>query len=141
VYKQGRRALHEARDRPDPDSFHEWRKQVKHLRYALETLSPLWPEMIDEVADQAHELSDYLGEEHDLTLLAQISVAKKDSLQNSTLSALMALIDQYRGELRQKALSLGLRLYEERPKAFAERFAHYWAEWAHENKRKNSASV
>lgn len=135
VYKRGRRALHEARDRPSPKAFHEWRKQVKYLRYALETLTPLWPQMIDEIADQAHELSDYLGAEHDLTVLTQTAVANSDTMQNATLSALMALIERYQSELRQKALSLGLRLYEERPKAFAVRFAHYWSEWVHEIRR------
>ena len=133
VYKRGRRALYEARDRPGPEAFHEWHKQVKHLRYALQTLTPLWPEMIDEVANQAHELSDYLGEEHDLTVLTEASAANRDSLQEATGAALLALIERYQSELREKALSLGLRLYEERPKVFAERFAHYCSEWVHEN--------
>jgi hypothetical protein len=89
--------------------------------------------MIDGIADQAHELSDYLGDEHDLTVLAQTSVANKDSLQEATLSALLALIERYQSDLRKKALSLGRRLYEERPKVFAKRFAHLWTEWVHES--------
>jgi CHAD domain-containing protein len=133
IYRRGRRALREARHQPRPETFHEWRKQVKYLRYALETLTPVWPEMIEEVANQAHVLAAYLGDEHDLTVLMQTSAANEGSLQEATLSALRALIDRRQSELREKALSLGLRLYDEKPKVFAERIEHYWSEWAREN--------
>jgi hypothetical protein len=31
--------------------------------------------------------------------------------------------------LREKALLLGSRLYEEKPQAFASRFGKYWRDW------------
>jgi CHAD domain-containing protein len=130
TYAQGRRALEVARQRQSSDDFHEWRKQTKHLRYALEIIKPLWPGLIGELADEMHELADYLGDEHDLTVLRQSALVERDAFASErTLAALLALIDQRQAELREKALVLGSRLYQEKPKAFAGRFATYWEEW------------
>jgi CHAD domain-containing protein len=130
VYARGRRAMADARKAPDSDAFHEWRKQVKYLRYELEVLEPLWPGMIGELADQAHQLADYLGEEHDASVLRATALAHRDAFRDSaTLDALLALIDRCQSQLREKSLLLGARLYEEKPRLFARRFAEYWREW------------
>jgi len=129
VYRQGRRALAAARDQTSPEAFHECRKQAKYLRYALETLEPLWPPVIHSLADQAHELTNYLGDDHDLTVLRQKA---QDTLSAADEAALAALIERLQMELRQKALRLGSKLYEEKPEVFTHRFAEYWHEWRHE---------
>jgi CHAD domain-containing protein len=130
VYAQGRRAMAAAKDEPTPEAFHDWRKRVKYLRYSLEMLEPLWPGMIGVLADQAHKLSDYLGDEHDFNVLREAAVANRSAFRDpGSLSALLALIDRAREELREKALLLGSRLYEEKPRAFARRFAQYWRDW------------
>jgi CHAD domain-containing protein len=122
VYRQGRRALAEARDQGNPEAFHEWRKQAKYLRYALETLEPLWPPLVHSLADEAHELTNCLGNEHDLTVLHE---------RTGGPGPLTALITQLQQELRQKALQLGTKLYEEKPWVFTNRFGEYWKEWRH----------
>lgn len=130
IYASGRRAMAAARKAPAADAFHEWRKQVKYLRYQLEVLEPLWPGMVGELADQAHKLSDYLGDEHDLSVLREKAHAHPDAFRdNGTLGGLIALIDRCQSQLREKSLILGARLYEEKPRLFAARFAEYWREW------------
>jgi CHAD domain-containing protein len=130
VYAGGRRALAAARTTQQPDDFHEWRKQVKYLRYQLEVLEPLWPGMIGELADQVHKLADYLGDEHDLSVLRDTVLANQTVFRDdATQSALLALIDRCQSELREKALLLGSRLYEEKPQAFVSRFGQYWRDW------------
>jgi CHAD domain-containing protein len=127
VYAQGRRALADAREKPRPDAFHEWRKEAKYLRYALERLDPLWSSVVGALADQAHKLADYLGDEHDLTVLRETALAHHDCFSDEqTLPALLALIDRCQAALREKAIYLGARLYEEKPRAFAARFGQYW---------------
>ncbi len=127
IYAQGRRALADAREKPRPDAFHEWRKEAKYLRYALERLDPLWSGVVGALADQAHKLADYLGDEHDLTVLRETALTRHDCFSDEqTLPALLALIDRCQDALREKAIYLGLRLYEEKPKAFAARFGQYW---------------
>ena len=127
VYSQGRRAFADARRKSSPEAFHEWRKQAQYLHYALERLNPLWSGLIGALADQAHKLADYLGDEHDLTVLRETVLASGDSFSDEqTLPVLLALIDRCQTALREKAIYLGLRLYEERPKIFAARFGKYW---------------
>jgi len=130
VYSRGRRALAAARKAPAPDAFHEWRKQVKYLRYQLEALEPLWPGMIGELADQAHRLADYLGDEHDLSVLRETALTEASAFRDeAALGALIALIDRCQSQLREKSLLLGARLYDEKPRAFADRFGRYWRDW------------
>jgi CHAD domain-containing protein len=130
VYASGRDAMAAARKTPAPDAFHEWRKQVKYLRYQLEVLEPLWPGMIGELADQAHQLADYLGDEHDLSVLCEQALAHPDAFRDGdSRGALLALIDRCRSQLREKSLLLGARLYMEKPRPFADRFAKYWRDW------------
>jgi CHAD domain-containing protein len=130
VYTRGRRAMATARKAPAPEAFHEWRKQVKYLRYQLEALEPLWPGMIGEMADQAHQLADYLGEEHDLSVLRETALAQSAAFRDDAqLDALVALIDRCQSHLREKSLLLGSRLYDEKPRALAHRFGRYWRDW------------
>jgi CHAD domain-containing protein len=130
VYASGRRALAAARKAPSEEAFHEWRKQVKYLRYQLEVLEPLWPGLIGELADQAHKLADYLGDEHDLSVLRATTLEHRSAFRDdATLSALLALIDRCQSQLREKSLLLGSRLYDEKPRVFADRFGRYWRDW------------
>jgi CHAD domain-containing protein len=129
VYAQSRRALTGVHDRPSAEHFHEWRKQVKYLRYELAILEPMWPALISTLMDQAHRLTDYLGEDHDLTVLREMALAHRSELSDGALEALLALIDRRQGQLRKKAMLLGARLFEEKPKHFVARFGQYWRQW------------
>jgi CHAD domain-containing protein len=130
VYGRGRHAMAIARKTATPEAFHEWRKQVKYLRYQLEALAPIWPGMIGEMADQAHQLADYLGEEHDLSVLREAALAQRAAFRDDAgLQALVALIDRCQSQLREKSLLLGSRLYDPKPRGFANRFGRYWRDW------------
>jgi CHAD domain-containing protein len=128
IYTKGRRALSDAADIGTPEAFHEWRKQVKYLRYQLEFLAPLWSGPLSELADQAHKLSDDLGDEHDLSVLHQKAQEHSAAL-SSDLYLVLALIDRCRAELRDKAVRRGRQLYEEKPREFASRLHGYWSNW------------
>ena len=56
-------------DKPTVPRLHEWRKRTKDLRYALELLEPLWPDVMEAFAAEVDDLADLLGEDHDLALL------------------------------------------------------------------------
>lgn len=129
TYRKGRTALATAQTRAT-DDLHEWRKQVKYLRYQLHLLEPLWPGVIGELADQAHKLSDYLGDDHDLAVLEQrirqdASTSPKDAVKDDLLASLA----RSRTQLQDKSLILGARLYEERPRDMRHRFGEYWKTW------------
>lgn len=96
-------------------------------------MEPVWPQIMQELADQAHELTQHLGDDHDLAVLRATVLADPDTFGgDSTLETLLALIDRRRGELQQEAFLLGRRLYQDKAKVFAERIEGYWRAWRSE---------
>lgn len=127
VYKRGRNRLEDAYSDPTPEHFHEWRKRVKYLWYHVRILKPVWPEVMDALADDIHLLSDYLGDHHDLSELRQ-TVLNAFS-KASDMHTLLALLDKRRKELEALAFPLGQRIYVETPSQFVSRMAGYWQVW------------
>ena len=70
TYRRGRRAFKAALEEPSAEALHEWRKRVKDLWYEHTLLRELWPPVMSATGDEAHELSDRLGDDHDLVVLA-----------------------------------------------------------------------
>jgi CHAD domain-containing protein len=135
VYAAARHGMHVARADPSPECLHEWRKRTKNFLYQLEMLEPLWPGVIEEWADQAHQLADYLGDDHDLAVLREAAKEKGGAFDDPAhLDALLALIDRRRKQLQDKAFLLGARLYEPRVERLRARFEKYWRLWL-ENER------
>jgi CHAD domain-containing protein len=127
VYRRGRTRMAEAYGDPTPERFHDWRKRVKYLWHHLELLQPAWPGMLDALAQQTHDLSDLLGDEHDRTVLEQTLRERPDMLANQDVAqALMATLDEQREHLRAVARPLGAKVYTETPEQFTERIACYW---------------
>lgn len=129
VYGKGRKALAAAQADRTSAKLHEWRKQTKYLWHQLQLLEPLWPGMIGELADQARRLADYLGDDHDLSVLRDKVIEVGDGVGKTERRALIRLIDVHRTELRDKAMVLGRRIFEETPADFAARFGQYWRDW------------
>jgi CHAD domain-containing protein len=130
VYARGRKAFRAAKDNSSPERLHEWRKRSKDLWYHHQLLESAWPEALGPLADQAHELSDRLGDDHDLAVLGEW--AKGHAAEAGGLYAVQTLtdlIERRRGELQAEAFELGERLYTERPGAFKRRFRGYWRGW------------
>ena len=127
VYRRGRRAMKRAYDDPTPERFHEWRKRVKYLWHHLELLEPGWPGLLGTLADETHDLSDLLGDDHDRTVLGERLRERPDLLADQEAArALEAALDDQRQRLRAAARPLGARLYAETPERFGARIASYW---------------
>lgn len=125
-YRRGRRAMKRTRSDPVAENVHEWRKRTKDLWYQLRILRSAWPPVIAETAAEAHELTDLLGDHHDLAVLAEDLAAREIA---GDRDAAKELIDRRQGELLQCAFEIGERLFAERPKAFGSRFEAYWLAW------------
>lgn len=129
VYAKGRKARAAAQTR-SPEALHEWRKQAKYLRAQWQILRPLRPALIGELTRQAHELTDSLGEDHDLLMLRAQALQNTSAFSRSTdRTELVALIDRCRTELEDRAMIVGRRLYAEKPGKFERRFGRYWWDW------------
>jgi hypothetical protein len=77
------------------------------------------------MADQAHELSDLLGDHHDLTVLSE-DLEGRSEINGDEVVAIQALIEGRQEELLEAAVPIGERLYAESPKTFVTRMHAYW---------------
>lgn len=132
VYKRGRHRLADAYADPTPANFHEWRKRTKYLWYHTRILKPLWPDVLDEVANEVHDLSDRLGLDHDLAVFREKIGDLPELTENGQLEVFGNAIRQQRTRLQAAARPLGNRIYAEKTTAFVNRFAGYWDAWQRE---------
>ncbi len=123
-YRRGRKRLRVVEEQTTVANMHELRKRVKDLWYQLRLIRDADKHLIGQLADHAHDLSDHLGDDHDLALLRDEVQRRDDSFaQPSDQRHLLEEIDQRRGELQFAAISLGGRIYDEKPKKFTNRLA------------------
>jgi len=135
VFRSGRDSFAKAYDQPEIETFHEWRKVVKHLLYQMRLLTPLWGNMMEAYVAELKSLGDYLSEDHDLAILRKkISEQLDHSEDRTDIEAMVALIDQRRNELQLTAKVLGTRIYAEKPGGFVARSETYWRAWRTEVK-------
>jgi CHAD domain-containing protein len=126
LHRRGRSLWRAAADDPSVANLHEWRKRVKDLRYAVELLEPLWPEVLRPFAKAVDELADTLGDDHDLAMLVEwLGTRREDEAP-----ALVALAGTARRDLLDEAAALGARIHREPTRAFRRRMATYWDVWA-----------
>jgi CHAD domain-containing protein len=127
AYRRGIAAFERAQDDPTVENLHAWRKRVKDLWYHERLLADAWPGLLEATADQAHELSDLLGDDHDLAVLGERLAAGVGAAGGAPVddAALRELIAERRLELQAEARALGHRLYAESPKAYRRRLAAY----------------
>ena len=121
TYRRGRREFREARAEAATEALHEWRKRVKQLWYHASLLRCAWPPVMTAFADEAHELSDRLGEDHDLAMLAGWA-AEHVGHEPELVDA----VEDRRERLQSEAFALGGRLYAEKPSAYVRRIERLW---------------
>jgi CHAD domain-containing protein len=128
IYRRGRRAHRAARAEPTTQALHEWRKRVKDLWHAAQLLRPAAPKVLKPLARDAHQLSNVLGEDHDLAVLRADALRRRAECfpEPAELEALTGLIDRRRAELRERAFALGAKVYGRKPGKLAARVARGW---------------
>jgi CHAD domain-containing protein len=121
TYRRGRRDFKAVKANASVEALHEWRKRVKDLWYHHSLLRTLWPPVMEAVGDEAHELADRLGDDHDLAVLA-------DWIREHTGAGpeFYNAVDRRRAELQAEAITLGARLYADKPKAYVRRMRRLW---------------
>ena len=130
IYRNGREAFAVAQADPSQEHLHAWRKQVKYLWHQLQVLQPIQPGQLTALADQAHTLANALGDDHDLAILAHKFLEEPERFPDrGTVQKLAALMAHRRALLQEEAMTLGHRLYEEKPGKFVDRLREYWRAW------------
>jgi CHAD domain-containing protein len=135
TYRAGRRALARAQKQPRPENYHELRKRVKDHWYHVRLIEDLWSDVMQGYEKSLKDLETWLGDDHNLVLLRETIHAAPDRYGTSKdVEALSDLIAKYQKELRDNSVSLGQRIYEEKPRLFIERMKHLWDTWQSEPK-------
>ncbi|MGA2590057.1 MAG: CHAD domain-containing protein [Bryobacteraceae bacterium] len=130
TYRRGRNAMAAVRKRSSAENYHEWRKRVKDHWYHFRLLESLWTDAMQAYEKSLKDLETCLGEDHNLVILREKVLADPAFYGSDEEVGLLAgLIGQYHKELRGNALSLGARIYEEKPREFTRRMQHLWEVW------------
>ena len=128
-YRRGRNRFAEAAEDPTEEHVHEWRKRVKDLWYHLRLVRDARRNPLGKAADRAHELSDLLGDHHDLAVLRDDAVRREDLLASEDLATLQELVEHRQRELLDAATGLAKKVYAKKPKSFTSRIGDYWSAW------------
>jgi CHAD domain-containing protein len=127
-YRRGRQAMRTTRRDPSAANVHDWRKRIKDLWYHLRLVQESWPALLVPAAEEAHRLSELLGDHHDLAALGQ-RAGRSPAFSSAELGSLTARVEAAQEEVLREAAPIAERLYAERPKAFTKRIGSYWASW------------
>ena len=127
AYRAGRDARAAVDAEPTVERLHDWRKRVKDIWYHQRLTSPAWPGVLGAQAEEAHRLSEILGDDHDLAVLAGLLAGETGPPPPVPVDPepLHGLIAQRRAELLSDARRLGALVYAESPSAFARRIRRY----------------
>jgi CHAD domain-containing protein len=127
-YRKARQTFARAYRVDEDEAFHEWRKYVQRHWRQLLLLAPSWPKAIRPHVALARNLSEILGEDHDLSVLAGIVKTQADELGTSdAIESYLSLCRTRQVALRRLAHDLGARLLAEKPGSLARRISTYWA--------------
>jgi hypothetical protein len=101
---------------------------VKDLWYDMRLLQSLWPPLLSAFKSESHQLSKFLGDDHDVAELRDLMIHHADQIhiEEVNLKVLLPLMGHYQTQLRQQAWPLGQRLYAESPAVFCDRLQQYW---------------
>ncbi|MDF9797028.1 CHAD domain-containing protein [Catalinimonas alkaloidigena] len=125
TYGKCQKAMKKAIKKPTTENFHEWRKRSKYLRYEIGFLRHIWKKPMKALEKELHQLTDYLGEDHDLAVLR--TYAESMNLENKDEeAALFSIMSEKRKKLQSLAKPLGKKILSESPEQFVARLSDYW---------------
>jgi CHAD domain-containing protein len=129
-YRRARQSLEAVRHSENDGRWHECRKRTKDFWYHLRLIEPIWPPVLDATIARCGDLSDRLGEDHDLTVVGHRlpEIAPEGEAHGET-SRIRSLIAHRHEALRAGAREAGSQLFDEKPRAFVRRVDACWRAW------------
>lgn len=128
TYGRGRKAHRTVIGGAGPGAFHEWRKRVKYHWYHVRLLRSSAPAQLRPRARRMHDLSDGLGDAHDLHVLTE-QLRSWEGMRPADTRAVVIVANGVRAELENRSIQFGARLFVEKPKRLSKRFAGFWSAW------------
>ncbi|WP_166443632.1 CHAD domain-containing protein [Rhabdaerophilum calidifontis] len=106
IYRRARKGWRRAQAAPDAETLHEWRRRVQDRLHLARIFARRWPERKPPRESRLDRLSEVLGRDHDLAVLAARIPA-----DHAAAPAIQAAIADRHRQLARKALKLGGTLF------------------------------
>lgn len=130
VYGQARNRMLRALTYQTPETFHDWRKQVKYLYYQLQMLEPISPRRLESMVSRLRELEDRLGEDHDLAVLERILCRGREQYGGRRpVERVIGCLVRQSKKLRKETASMGKAIFGEKPRKFVDKLEKRWTVW------------
>ncbi|MDR8392558.1 CHAD domain-containing protein [Aliifodinibius sp. S!AR15-10] len=127
TYKRGRKGLQNSKKNGGVEDLHEWRKRGKYLRYQLDVLNRLWPQMFETLEDELHDITNFTGTFKDLHNLHLAIKQLGEPFTDETEKLLFnAIVEKHRRLMKEHALMKGEKFYFDTPGDFCDRIELYW---------------
>lgn len=123
------KAMHAFARDPSDANVHEWRKRVKYHWYHCRLLAPCKPGKLTHRAHDTRDLSELLGDHHDITVLRHALLQAGDLPASARCDAFLDLAARHQDDLRKQALKSGKGLFGKPPKKALKFWSQWWKDW------------
>ena len=119
--------------------FHEWRKQIKALWYALRLVEDTGPCIRRDVA-ALRRAESWLGSEHDVGVLCdELSRDAPEGQRRIDRDCVRLVGEPYQSALRAKAVAGTKRIYAAAPRAYTNAVRREWKRWHTTTEKRHGA--
>ncbi len=126
-YRKARKSFASAYADPTDEAIHEWRKTIQQHWRHMQLLSRAWPAYIDVRIEAARTLSQMLGDDHDLSILATfVKSLPENRLSAQAATDVVTLARARQAELRAAAAPRGRQLLAQSPGGLAKSIEEIW---------------
>lgn len=129
VRREGRKAMTLAQKSQDAADFHEWRKQIKALWYALRLIEQTGQRVHRDVS-ALHQAETWLGDDHNVVVLCA-ELSKDASVCGGALQLDRVRLagDRYQCSVRKRALKITKRIYAQASRKYMRGIKRAWKTW------------
>jgi CHAD domain-containing protein len=127
TYGDARKAMKVAYRSGDDEDFHAFRKTVQHHWRQMQLLAPAWPDLMQVRIAAAREVSQLIGDDHDLSVLAAHLSSDRDGVFSPAVQeAVGAIAKAEQKRLRADAKPLAGRLLAQKPRDMERLILQLW---------------
>jgi CHAD domain-containing protein len=127
-YRRARQGFRGLDDDAADEKIHEWRKRAKDLLYHVRLLQPIKPKKMGKLEKLLDDLSDWLGYDHDLIILAAFLNEDRD-LSDADRSQILTQVKKHRKEHLTAACHIAELVFQEKPADFTRKLKRWWDRW------------
>ncbi|PWK70786.1 CHAD domain-containing protein [Aminobacter sp. AP02] len=121
--RRARKALGHARERGEPDDFHDLRKAAKTHADHLSLLRKLWPSPVKPLRERVEALGESLGELHDIFVMRALVEAREAPFDSAEPKHLLRLLKRSERTLRKLCLADAAELFDDKPRRTVRKLA------------------